>query len=396
MGHILCCWELGAGYGHLYRLLPIISELLRVGHHVSIVSKDVERARRVFDTFSLETIPAPVASAPPKSFSLSQNYSENLLRNGYWHLPSLQQRLKDWLALFEAYQPDLVLAEHAPTALLAARLADLPHGVIGTGFSVPPRLIPMPGIQPWFHLPKRQLLNIEVAFLERLNPVIRSLGGRELTAVAEMFDQAEPFLCTFPELDHYTIREDVAYLGPILYTPEHQPAIWPEFDGTRIFLYMHAANRMLRPVLKFLKSLPVAVLACITAMPPDEIHQWEGENLHIHTNPVNLSEVVKNCQLMISQGGFNTGVYMLLHGVRLFLLPLELEQMLWAYRLSQQGLATTVNFFSGHPKIESNLLQVLESDTISNNVSKFSERYSEYNPNQTVQRVVKKCVQLIT
>ncbi|MDW7755895.1 MAG: hypothetical protein SCH68_12095, partial [Brevefilum sp.] len=137
MGHVLCCWELGAGYGHLYRLLPIISELLRIGHHVSLVSKDAERARLVFDTLDIEIISAPDITSPPKSFSLSQNYSQNLLRNGYWHLPSLHQRLVDWLALFAVCQPDFILAEHAPTALLAAKLTKLSRGVIGTGFTVP-------------------------------------------------------------------------------------------------------------------------------------------------------------------------------------------------------------------------------------------------------------------
>jgi UDP:flavonoid glycosyltransferase YjiC (YdhE family) len=395
MGHVLCCWELGAGYGHLYRLLPIAEALTRAGHQVSLVSKDIERAKPIFEPLGIQLLSAPVWSTPRRSFALSVNYSQNLLRNGYWHSPSLQKRVEGWLAIFNTYQPDLVIAEHAPTALLAARLADLPRGVTGTGFTMPPRLTPMPGIQPWFPLPEHHLQQTEREFLEIVNPVIRSLGGRDLVTVAEIFDQAESFLCTFPELDHYSKREPADYLGPILYTPDHQPATWPDFEGRRVFLYMHSCNRMLRPVLALLKELPVSVLACISGMPTDEIHTWEGDNLRIVTHPVNLAEVAKNCRLMISQGGANTGIYMLLHGVPIFLLPLELEQMLWAYRLSQQRLADTVNYFSSQPKIQINLMQLLESDTISNQAKKFSERYVNYDPHQTIQLIVKKCSLLI-
>src|SRR3989304_7797751 len=144
MGQVLCCWELGAGYGHLYRLLPIVRELIRAGHQVTVVSKDPQRAQSIFEPLGTPVISAPVWSAPSRPFPLSINYSQNLFRNGYWHSPSLTQRVKGWLAVFDDSQPDFVLAEHAPTALLAARLANLPRGVTGTGFTLPPGLAPMP------------------------------------------------------------------------------------------------------------------------------------------------------------------------------------------------------------------------------------------------------------
>jgi UDP:flavonoid glycosyltransferase YjiC (YdhE family) len=98
---------------------------------------------------------------------------------------------------------------------------------------------------------------------------------------------------------------------------------------------------------------------------------------------------------MISQGGTNTGTYMLLHGVPIFILPLELEQMLWAYRLSQQGLAATVNYFSQQPNIESKLRNILESDTLTQQAKKFSQRYAHYNQNETIEHIVEKCSKLV-
>ena len=391
MGRVLCCWELGAGYGHLYRLLPIAEALTQAGYQVTLVTRSIERARSTFTQLEIEIFPAPSWLTPAKSFPLSLNYPQNLLRNGYWHALSLQQRLIDWLSLFDTHQPDLILAEHAPTALLAARIREIPRCVTGTGFTLPPRVTPIPGIQPWFPLPEHQLTQIENNFLAIVNPLIKTLGGEELASVSGIFDQAEPFLCTLPELDHYPMRDKAEYLGPILFTPNQQDTTWPENDGMRIFLYMNSANRFLRPVLSILKELPVSALAFISALPEDEIQIWETDNLRIVLQPVNLSQVVNECQLVISQGGTNTGTFMLLNGIPLFILPLELEQMLWAYRLSQQGLAASVNYFSKQPDILSKLQSILESDALAQQAKNFSQRYANYAQEQTIQHIVEKC-----
>ena len=49
MGQIVCCWELGGGYGHIYRLLPIAKQFSLHGLQVVLVCKDSERARPDFE-----------------------------------------------------------------------------------------------------------------------------------------------------------------------------------------------------------------------------------------------------------------------------------------------------------------------------------------------------------
>ena len=182
MIRILCCWEIGAGYGHLYRLFPLVEELINKEIEVLIVTKDLSRTKSIFDPLGVTCFQAPSIQTPPRQFPFSINYAQNLLRNGFWHTPSLQARLREWLELFDQFQPDLILAEHAPAALLAARLAGLRRAVIGTGFTIPPSVSPMPTIQPWFPVPRTRLIQSEEEFLSGVNPVLVEMGGKPFDA----------------------------------------------------------------------------------------------------------------------------------------------------------------------------------------------------------------------
>jgi hypothetical protein len=159
------------------------------------------------------------------------------LRNGYDHRESLYDQLKGWHTLFEIWQPDMVLAEHAPSALLAARKARLPRAAVGSGFSLPPLEVPMPGLQPWFSLPEQYLKTGEQNFLDCVNPVLQEMGADPMTAAADIFQGAEQVLCTFPELDHYEARKDIRYWGPVAYTPQDVEAPWHSDRRENTFLY---------------------------------------------------------------------------------------------------------------------------------------------------------------
>lgn len=386
MQRLLIGWELGGGLGHAYRLLPIGLALRASQYEATFVVPPCSPAARLLEEQGFFVLPAP-AWPPIEEKRLSLNYAENLLKNGYARRDLLKEHLLAWLGLIEQHQPDGVLAEHAPTLLLAARIAGLPCLAIGTGFSLPPLTTPMPTLQPWFPIPPERLMQAEERLLASVNPVLIELGAAPLETVAAIFAGAERLLCTFPETDHYAARpgdtgcKERSYHGALLYSPpvereEELPWLNSTDPGSGVFLYLNAGNRLLRPCLDELAGRRLPTLAFIPDLPAAEQAALQRPGLIITRRPVNLRAVAPRCRFMVSQGGHNAGVFMLLQGIPLLLLPRQLEQALWSHRLSQQGLGLTVNPFDPQPPLGEKIEALLSNDHLSRWAQAFAARYA--------------------
>lgn len=395
MNRVLCCWELGGGFGHLFRLFPICLELAKRGCQVICAIPGVSFRGEFFQSHAYKILRAPGWQTPSKAHPLSQTYSQNLLRNGYWHRESLRNQLQGWLAIFDDVQPDIILTEHAPSALLAARKGGLPRVAMGTGFSLPPFTMPMPGLQPWFSLPERHLVKCEKEFLERVNPVLRDLGASALSHVAGIFEGSIRLLCTLPELDHYGVRPDAHYLGPVVYTPQAHKATWPSDKCDTIFLYVKPEHRFFRQIIGILRDMKLPTLAFAPGLGHDEQRSLQGENLSISLHPVNLNDAATHCRLMISEGGHNTGALMLLAGVPLFMCPGQLEQAVWAHRISAQGLGVTTGFFDSTPDFRG-MLEAIHSDSnVAGRVKAFAAKHATFDPQKQVAMIAEQCLTLL-
>ena len=378
---ILFCWELGGGRGHLYRILPLARKLTARGSVVGCALPDKDHYIPANELEGLNVLAGPVLRPPPRKFSLSQNYSQNLLGNGYWHQDSLYAGLSEWLALFERFQPDIVIAEHAPTALLAARKAGLTRAVIGTGFSVPPLSSPMPGLQPWFSLPPGYLLERENVFLDTVNPVLRRIGSPVLNNVSDLFEGAARFLCAFPELDHYGFRQDEVYRGPVLYSPRQTESLWASgCDQKDIFLYLSGSNRHNGLICEALKRIGTSVLAFLPWMQEEDIVVLENCGFRVSRTPVDLFAVAKQCRFAVTQGGYNATALLLLTGVPLLLCPSHLEQQVLAYRLKKQGLAEITSYINPAPDLGSKIETLLRKTEEENSAGTLAEKYAWYDP----------------
>jgi len=309
MKRILVCWELGGGYGHLYPLLPFISEFKRLGDDVVVAVKNLARAEQVFGGHEIRVLQAPAWSAPERPFPVSVNYAQNLLRNGYWYNPALMGSLRAWLNLFDIWQPDLVFADHSPTALLAARSVGIPRAAVGSGFILPPPLSPMPSLQPWFPIPRKVLEAREKEVLDRINSTLRPLGFNILDRIADLFEGAETFLTTFPELDHYGPRSGVRYWGPTDFSGNGIGSTWEKRGSIKLFIYLHYRYRFLREIFDQIRKLDLPTLAFIRDMPEGETGTLGGRSVEFSFSPVDLEKVVAQSNFVITHGGVNTSSF---------------------------------------------------------------------------------------
>jgi UDP:flavonoid glycosyltransferase YjiC (YdhE family) len=142
--------------------------------------------------------------------------------------------------------------------------------------------------------------------------------------------------------------------------------------------------------------MPLSVLACIPDLPETELDAQKSSNLHITTEPLDLHQVAADCSLMISQGGTNAGTLMLLSGVPVLVCPLELEQTLWAYRITAQGLGSMINLFNPNPDFKAKIEYNINSTEIIDQVHKFAQHYTDYDGKQTVHDIAKRITMTVT
>ena len=138
MARFLMAWELGSGLGHAGRMAPLAEALIARGHQVDVVMKDVVHTRPMFQGIDVRIFQAPMwlhrtVGLPQPQVSLA----EIVLAAGYLTAESLGALVSSWRALMSATQADAVIADYAPTALIAAHIQGLPTASLGIGFYVP-------------------------------------------------------------------------------------------------------------------------------------------------------------------------------------------------------------------------------------------------------------------
>ncbi len=128
-------------------------------------------------------------------------------------------------------------------------------------------------------------------------------------------------------------------------------------------------------------------LAFIRDMPEKAAKEWEGENIKISTEPVNLKKATEQSHFFITHGGVNTGSFILLSGKPILILPEQLEQCLWGHRISKQKLGIMVNWFNPKPDFRKKLNELFNHESRLNAVSAFANRYKNYDSDRTVQEI---------
>ena len=124
MACFLLAWELGGGMGHVVPLAQVAEPLVQRGHEVHFVLRDLAVARAGLGALAsaprVRLWQAPVWQMPYQAPQPSVSYAELLFHAGYLDAGRLQGLVQGWQSLLDAIAPDLLLADHAPTALQVA------------------------------------------------------------------------------------------------------------------------------------------------------------------------------------------------------------------------------------------------------------------------------------
>jgi Glycosyltransferase family 28 C-terminal domain len=339
MAHILLAWELGANLGHATRLRSIALALKARGHRVSFALRDVVSTRSVLGPELGPSLQAPLRldATPRAAWSLP----DVLLTCGYDSLQSLSGLAAAWHQLIELTGCDVVLADHAPTALLAARLTGLPALHVGHGFSIPPRQSPLPVFRDWAAVAPSHAAESDARVLAHVNAVLATHGKAPLPQLCDLFYPEQTWLCTWPELDHCAGagRAVTDYKGPDC---EFQPGTaphWPATPGSRVFAYLRASHPDHAEVLRALHQRGLPTVCFFPDRAQSKAAEFVSPHVHFSEQPLDLRQVMAECALVVCHAGQATVAQALRAAVPCLLLPTQSEQFLLARQAERCGFA---------------------------------------------------------
>ncbi|MBC7957116.1 MAG: hypothetical protein H7Y33_14745 [Cytophagales bacterium] len=386
----MLAWELGANLGHATRLRSVALALRARGHRVSLALRDVVGTREF-----LGAALGPVFQAPLLLNNVSQpawSMADILLSCGFESARTLGGLAEAWENLLAVSGCDVLLADHSPTALLAARLAKVPAVHVGAGFFIPPRQTPLPIFRDWASAPDSHAALADARALASANALLAARAAPPLPRLCDLFYPEQTLLCGWPELDHYAGagRAATDYLGPDC---EFQPGVapaWPESPGPRVFAYLRAMNPEHTELLRALDALGCAT-ECFF---PDRglvnaAARVESRHIHYSAQPVDMQHVLSECALVVCHAGQATVAQAMRAGVPCLMLPTQTEQFLLARQAQRFGVGINAASLARPVDYRALIAELMRPDGAHvAGARAMAAKYKHFNPPQLTAQIV--------
>lgn len=388
MARVLIAWELGEAFGHLARCLQLADGLRRRGHTVAMALKDVRLPPSKGFPQGLTLLQAPLTPQQRSSGRrMPVNYADMLRYCGFARAEDVSARLVAWQGIFSLARPELLVADHAPTALLAAHLADIPYLAVGNGFAIPPAAFPWPSIRPWEVIPSASLVSAELGLDGVTEAAQKALGYPAPVRIRELFG-TQDVLDTFGELDHCGERPNGRYVGPIVAVPDAVRVNWQDRADQKVLAYLRPEVPGFTAILSALVRLDADVLCVAPGLAPEVARRFATRRLRISLAPVDLPPLFAHADLAVSYGSSGFVTQALLAGVPLLLRPRHVEQALLARRVEAMGAGKLLDARADAAAVVATLREMLEHSHHRQAARAFGDRYRQFSPEQAIERTL--------
>ena len=385
MANCLLVWELGAGLGHVTVFRPLVASLVAAGHRVFVAAKDVRRAKATLGD-EVSYLQAPFKQyGGSLRFASSVNHAELLANVGFDSVSGLAALVEAWRHLYRYVRPDLIVFNHSPTAMLAARGLACKRAVVGPGFEIPPDVSPYPVLRTWAPYKLDELTAMEQRMVAGVNAVLQLLNIDDpLEQLSQLYEADETVLATIPPLDHYQDHRSpsIDYVGCWPNQGGMVPK-WPSGSGPKLYCYLKPADT-LRDLLLALIRLNAPTIFCFDGDIGPLVNQYACDTLFITDKPLDLRLIGEQCDYAILTGSHGVTASLLLSGVPCLFLPRHLEQHVTARNMCAYGAGLV-----GDRKRSSHVLDqldlLLRCPRLKESAVRFSQEYGSFRERDNVQ-----------
>jgi hypothetical protein len=325
MRSVLLAWELGAGFGHALALRQIAVRLMQRGFRCIAAVKDIGAAAPLSEA-GIEVLQAPLWKAAQSSATLGDALGDAGLADAQ----SLRQLIEAWRHIIDKTAPDVVVADYAPGACLAAR-GRIPLALIGNGFTLPPA--DMQNF-PLLHQISAPVWP-EQTLLDAVNSVLVDLQLQPLQRLPQLFAGDVAWVYSFPLLDPYASSRTPPAQGPqIGHLPEPRAA-----GAAEILVYLSAAG-----------------------LSHEEQAHLSAMGMRLESKPFDMRRDLAAARLMIHLGSGGTANSCLLAGVPQLVCAVDVEKELIGKALVTAGIGTFLPVYDPAVALTENAVGTLLMD----------------------------------
>jgi UDP:flavonoid glycosyltransferase YjiC (YdhE family) len=382
-------WELGGELGHAMSCAGLARSAAARGHAIAFIFRDLRSLALHPETSGYDLFQAPVHPRQGAGRGPPSSLADILLGSGYDDAGWVERALREWLRLLTEWKPDLLVADYAPTALLAARVLGLKRVSLSISFAVPPHIAPMPPFRFDNPPPPERVAGAEAQVLANVNRALAAVGGKPLAALHEQFQSDEDFLLTFPELDAYGNRPVARYWGPRYRDDAGVSAHWPAGNGPRVLVYLKQDLRQLDTLIRLLAGGPFRVIAYIPGLEAQRADRLRGALRIVAEKPVRYAPLLSGCDLFVSHAG-SAATGILMSGIPQLMFPMHYEQYLSAVRIAQIGAGVVVLPEASAQETTQAFGAVVNDRRYRDAARAYGRRYPSYSPAEQQRRIVQR------
>lgn len=361
---ILFATEANEGLGHLAPWLGFFESAAQEGWQLHVACPDAPAAQARFANADVSWQRACIPAGRPTQHITHTNtvahcWEELLVNLGYGLAPAVRACLAQWQSLLHRLKPDLLIADYAPLAMLAAKALRIPLVQAGGGYCVPPitlgtepiwlpqtLLYPGPSALPASSIQAAK--QAQQALSLTWNAALQSLGSsHHIVHASEIFAYpVQRWVMSGLALDHYAglqsergaVHMGLLALKPLGQTLAQVASQWlgAQADQKRVLCYLKPSTPNLNHIVQALRASEHSVLFLgLDAQSPKLSSSFKNKasKLVFASQGVDLPSAFAHCDVFITNGGLHSLGHALARQIPCVLIPEQMEQALLAARL---------------------------------------------------------------